>query len=107
VRNARSDRRLQRRRRDVALAFETVLDDVLRPARAFTARAPVSRTQVLEAQSEIEQLIAHLGDDHRRIDAAALLLAEELLCETDGPLFVPSRPGALLGRVRLVRVALE
>jgi hypothetical protein len=106
VRKTWCGRRLRRRRRDVAEAFDTVLEDVLRPAHAFTARAPLDRTQVVGAQPEIEQLIAHLRDDRRRVDADALILAEELLCDVDGPLFVPSSPGALQGRVRLVRIAL-
>ncbi len=96
-----------RRRRDVALAFDAVLRDVLAPAYAFTARAPVARDQVLDAQAEIEQLIAQLGDHGRPVDADVLLLAEEVLCDVDGPLFVPSRDGALLTRVRFVRIALE
>jgi hypothetical protein len=83
-----------------------VLRDVLRPVYAFTARAPVARAQVLDAQAEIEQLIAHLCDGDRAVDAASLLLAEDVLCDVDGPLFVPGPAGALLGRVRLVRVAL-
>jgi hypothetical protein len=106
VRTGRSKGRLQRRRRDVAQAFDTVLLDVLRPVDAFTARAPVARAQVLDAQSEIEQLIAHLRDDVRRVDADALQLAEELLCDADGPLFVESSLLTLSARVRLVRIAL-
>jgi hypothetical protein len=43
------DRRVRRRRRVIAIAFETVLTDVLRPAYAFTARAPVARGQVFDA----------------------------------------------------------
>jgi hypothetical protein len=88
------------------LAFDSVLRDVLTPAYAFTARAPVARAQVLDAQHEIEQLIAHLRDGSRTVDAEVLLLIEEVLCDTEGPLFVPSPAGALLGRVRLLRVAL-
>jgi hypothetical protein len=107
VRRALAERRLLRRRRDVALAFDAVLRDVLAPAYAFTARAPVARDQVLDAQAEIEQLISHLGDHGRPVDADVLLLAEEVLCDVDGPLFVPSRDGALLTRVRFVRIALE
>ena len=106
MRTAPAERRLSRRRRHVALAFDTVLHDVLAPAYAFTARAPVARDQVLDAQAEIEQLIALLRDRGRRVDADALLLAEEVLCDVDGPLFVPSPDGALLSRVRFVRVAL-
>lgn len=106
MRTEGSDRRLKRRRGDVAAAFDTVLADALRPAYAFTARAPLMRWQVLDAQPEIEQLIAHLRDERRRVDADAVILAEELLCDVDGPLFVPSAAGALLGRVRLVRLAL-
>ena len=101
------DRRLQRRRRDVALAFDTVLRDVLRPAYAFTARAPVARVQVLDAQAEIEQLIARLRDGRRRVDADGLLLAEEVLCDVNGPLFAPTPAGALLSRVRGICVAHE
>jgi hypothetical protein len=107
VPRALAERRLLRRRRDVALAFDTVLRDVLTPAYAFTARAPVAEDQVLDAQAEIEQLIAHLRDYGRPVDADVLLLAEEVLCDVDGPLFVPSPVGALLSRVRFVRIALE
>jgi hypothetical protein len=106
VRRALPERRLQRRRRDVALAFDAVLRDVLTPAYAFTARAPVARDQVLEAQVEIEQLIAQLRDHGRPVDADGLLLAEEVLCDVDGPLFVAGPDGVLLSRVRFVRIAL-
>lgn len=80
---------------------------MLKPAYAFTARAPVARVQVLDAQPEIEQLIARLRDGRRRVDADGLLLAEEVLCDVNGPLFAPSPAGALLSRVRGVRIALE
>ena len=83
-----------------------MLRDVLRPANAFTARAPVARAQVLDAQPEIEQLIAYLRDDGRAVDGDALLLAEEVLCDVEGPLFVPGPAGALQARLQLVRVAL-
>lgn len=89
------------------MAFETILRDVVRPACALTARAPVMRGQVIAAQGEIEQLVARLRDRRRRIDPDALLLAEELLCDVDGPLFVAAPAGALRGRVRLLRVALD
>jgi hypothetical protein len=84
-----------------------VLRDVLRPAAAFTAQAPVARAQVLAAQHEIEQVIAHFRDPSRAVDADGLLLAEEVLCDVEGPLFVPSPAGALAARVRLVRIALR
>jgi hypothetical protein len=105
VLSARSYRRLPRHRRHIARAYDTVLRDVLRPAQAFTARAPVSREQVLDAQPEIEHLIAHLRDGGRAVDRDALLLAEEILCDVEGPLFVPSPAGALHARLQLVRVA--
>jgi len=103
---APTSRRLRRRRRHVALAFDCVLRDVLRPARAFSARAPVARAQVLDAQHEIDQVIAHLRDADRVVAADVLLLAEEVLCDVDGPLFVPGPAGALAARVRLLRIAL-
>ena len=103
----RAERRLPRRRGHVARAFETVLEDVLRPPLALTARAPVVPTQVLDAQSEIEQVVARLRDRRRAVDTGALALAEELLSDVHGPLFAPVSPcGALLQRVRLLRIAL-
>ena len=101
-----TERRSRRRRGQIALAFETVLRDVLRPPRAFTARAPVDPRQVLDAQPEIEQLVARLRDERRRVDGGALLMAEELLCDVHGPLFALSASGALMGRVRLIRIAM-
>lgn len=102
-----SEPRGLRRRRDVAGAFDTVIEDALRPRRGCTARAPVAAREVLDAQAELEQLIAHLRDRDRPVDAAALALAEEVLCDVDGPLFAPGPAGALRRRVRLVRIALE
>lgn len=101
------DRRVLRRRRKIALAFDTVLRDVVGRADSFTARAPVAGSQVLAAQTEIEQLVAHLRDVDRRVDANALLLAEELLCDTEGALFVERPERGLSARVRFVRIALE
>lgn len=95
-----------RRRRHLAAALDTALTDVIRPPRARTARVPVARRQVLDAQSEIEQLVAQLRDGRRRVDPDALLLAEEVLCDPDGPLFADRPAGALSDRLRLVRVAL-
>jgi len=107
VQPVRTSRRLRRRRFHLARALDSVLRDVLSPAYAFTAQAPVAREQVLEAQHEIEQLIAHLRDDGRTVDADALLVVENVLCDTDGPLFVPSPAGALRAHLRLVHVAFE
>jgi hypothetical protein len=73
----------------------------------MTARAPVEQAQVLDALPEIDQLVAHLRDERRPVARDALLLAEEILCDADGPLFVPAPRGALRLRVRLVRIALR
>ena len=99
--------RLPRRRRRLAAAFETVLEDVLRPPRAFTARAPVAPDQVLAAQGEIEQVIARLLDEGRSVDPDGLLVASDVLCDVDGPLFAERPAGALREHLRLVRVALD
>lgn len=102
-----SERRLKRRRRDVAGALDTVLEDVLRPAYAYTARAPVVARQVVDAQAELEQVIARLRDHRRPVDVGALALAQDVLTDVEGPLFVARPAGALRLRVRLVRIALE
>jgi hypothetical protein len=98
---------VRRRRSHLAEAFETVLLDALRPAHAFTARAPVARRQVVAAQGEIEQLVARLRDSGRGVDVDGLHVTQELLCDLDGPLFDEQPPGGLREQLKLVRVALD
>ena len=66
---------------------------MVRAPRAFTARAPVARGQVIAARGELEQIVARLRDEDRAVDPAALLVAEDVLCDPDGPLFVDAPPG--------------
>ena len=79
---------------------------MVRPAHAFSARAPVARAQVLAAHDELEQIVARLREDDG-VDPAALLVAEDVLCDADGPLFVERPAGALRERLKLLRLALD
>ena len=96
-----------RRRRMIADGFQAVLDDVRHPLRGFTARVPVEREQVLDAQEPIEHLIAHLRDDRRPVDDDAMQLARAILCERGSPLFAPAARGTLRRHVSMVCEAME
>ena len=57
----RSERRIRRRRRMLAQGFEAVLQDAHEPPTRFqSARVPVQRDQVLDAEPDIERLVGRL-----------------------------------------------
>jgi hypothetical protein len=97
----------QRRRRLLAQGFEAVLRDVHEPsARWMSARVPVEREQVLDAEPDLERLIGRLRGG-RPIGDDGLRMARELLVDRDSPLFEPAEPGTLRRRVRVVCEAVE
>ena len=97
---------VRRRRRTLAQGFEAVLDDVRHPRGWYSARVPVERDQVLDAEWEIERLIGRLRGG-RPIDDEGLRLARELLVERGSPLFERAERGALRRRVRVICEAVE
>jgi hypothetical protein len=93
---------MTRWRRHLARALERVLDDAYDPPGCLSARVPVERAQVFQAEPEIEILIARLRDAERPARPEGVLLALDLLSDPRGPLFEPAEPGALRRRVRVV-----
>jgi hypothetical protein len=100
------ERMVRRRRRLVAQGLEAVLDDVRHPDGWYSARVPVEREQVLQAEVDIEWLIGRLRGG-RPISEHGLRMARELLVERDSPLFEQAPPGTLRRRVRVVCEAVE
>jgi hypothetical protein len=99
-------RKARRRRRTLAQGFEALLDDAHGRGLWYSARVPVERDQVLDAEREIERLIGRLRGA-RAVRADALRLAHDLLCDRHSPLFEPTAPGSLRRRVRVVCDAVE
>ena len=103
----RGERVIRRRRRMLATGFARLLAEAHRPSRGLSARVAVGRAQVLEAQADIEQLVARLRDQERPIDPERLEPARSLLRDGTGPVYAPSPPGTLRARVRVICEALE
>jgi hypothetical protein len=99
-------RKARRQRRTLAQGFEALLDDAHGRGLWCSARVPVERDQVLDAEREIERLIGRLRGG-RAVRADALRLAQDLLCGRHSPLFEPAEPGSLRRRVRVVCEAVE
>jgi hypothetical protein len=95
------DRMERRRRRMIAQGLETVLDAVRHPTGWYSARAPVERQQVLDAEPDIERLIGRLRGG-RPISDEGLRMARALLVDRGSPLFTRAEPGSLRRRVRVV-----
>ena len=72
----------------------------------MSARVPVQREQVLDAEPDIERLIGRLRGE-RPVGEAGLQLARELLVDGHSPLFERAEPGTLRRRVRVVCEAVE
>jgi hypothetical protein len=97
----------RRRRRVLAQGFEAMLQDAHEPPTRFqSARIPVQRDQVLDAEPDIEQLIGRLRGE-RPVDEVGLRLARELLIDRDSPVFERAEPGTLRRRVRVICEAVE
>jgi hypothetical protein len=99
-------RKARKRRRILAEGFEAVLDDAHGRGLWYSARVPVEREQVLDAERDIERLIGRLRGG-RAVSAEGMRLAHELLCDRHSPLFEPAEPGSLRRRVRVVCEAVE
>jgi hypothetical protein len=97
----------RRRRRLLAQGFEAVLRDAREPRGTWmSARVPVQREQVLDAEPDIERLIGRLRGE-RPVDEEGMRLVRDLLVERDSPLFEPAEPGTLRRRVRVICEAVE
>jgi hypothetical protein len=103
-RSARAADRWARRhlRRSLAASYETALREAVDRRYLLTARVPVRREEVVAASADIEALIARLRDLDRPIDADAVRLARDLMCDGEGPLYMWAEPGTLRRRVRVI-----
>lgn len=107
LRAAWQDALLRRRRRMLAQGFEAVLRDVHEPRQTWmSARVPVQRRQVLDAEPDIERLIGRLRGE-RPVREEGLQLARALLVERGSPVFERAEPGTLRRRVRVICEAVE
>ena len=91
-----------RLRRSLAHGYETAVREAVDWAYCPNPIAPVRRDEVVTARADIEALIARLRDLDRPIDADATRLAQELLCDGQGPLYQWAEPGTLRRRVRVI-----
>ena len=103
---AAGDRHLVRRRRALARSYESVLREAHQSRVPLTARVPVRRDAVLAAEDDLERLAARLRDRDLPADPEGVRLANELLSEGTGPLYVWAEPFTLRRRVRVILEAL-
>jgi hypothetical protein len=102
-----ADRRVApRRRAALARSLERVVEDAGEPRIPLTARVPVRRDQVLDARGDIAALAGLLRDRDRPVRPEGMRLAEALLCDGEGPLYLWAEPGTLRRRVRVISEAM-
>ncbi len=83
-----------RHRRMVANGFDRALAELERPRRGFSAAVPVDRAEVQAARPALLELVSLLRSEEP-LAARGVALAERLLTDGGGPLYVRSTPDAL------------
>jgi hypothetical protein len=80
--------------RELAQAWQNLLERAWRPLAARSSKVPLRRASIVACESEIRQLVAMLSHPLPS-STRGTAMASWLLSDGTGPLFQPHHPGAL------------